>query len=154
MERPRRKLFVALGIIVLLVAFIMIHEAFFGYTTYLFIVPTAKLFADGKPAPGWLHRGSKCKCLIVTRIASGKRESYWIQHGGKSGGWGVRSCGEWSAGRFPLIAIGDVNPPCPLIFADPGTRIEGGRSTQALPVFGTQFMKFTAENGDELKVTW
>ena len=140
--------------VVLLVAFVIIREAFFGYTTYLFIVPTAKLFADGKPERGWPHRNSKGKALIVTRTASGKRESYWIQYGGKKGGW-VSSCGDWSAGRFPLIAIGDVNPPCLSIIADPGNEVRADEGRQRpLPLFGTEFVEFTAKNGDRIKVTW
>ena len=100
MDRPRRKLFVALGIVALLVAFVIIHEVFFRYTTYLFIVPRAKLFANGKPDQGWLHRGSRGQSLIITRTGSGKRESYRVQYRGEKGA-SVSSCNGWSAGRYP-----------------------------------------------------
>lgn len=153
MERPRRKLFI--GIVLLLVAFIVVREAFFGYTIYLVRVPAAKLFADGKPEKGWLHRGARGKTLILTRTVSGKRESYWIEYPGEKGGW-VSSCGEWTAGKFPIIAIGDVNPPCFSIRADPGTEVVPQRRLRSkrAPLFGTQFVEFTADDGDRLRVIW
>src|SRR4051812_32200731 len=154
MERPRRKLFAALGIVVLVAGLVMIREVFFGYTTYLFIVPTAKLFVDGKPEQGWLHRGNNGKILIVTRTASGKRESYWVQYRGEKGA-SVRSCDGWRAGGFPLIAIGDANPPCFSMVADPGTEARPNeRPQRRLPLFGARFVEFIADNGDRLKVIW
>ncbi len=87
----------------------VVREAFFGYDSYFVIIPGAKLYADGKPASGWLHRGNGGHTFILTRSLSAKRESYWISLPGEKGGW-VGSCPKWAASRFPLVAINDLFP--------------------------------------------
>lgn len=132
-----------------LVASITVREAFFGYTAYFVIVPGAKVSTDGKRSEGWLHRSSKGEVLILTRVISGRRESYLIRGPGEKGGW-ISNCGNWSAPKFPLVAIGDVNPPCIHIAGEPSTE----KPSPRLPIFGLQFVEFTADDRKRIKAVW
>jgi len=148
MRRGRKVLAAA----IVLLALVIVREAFFSMTSYYVIVPGAKLFTDSKAAAGWLHRGGKGQSFIVTRIVSGRRESYFIQYPGEKGGW-VSGCGNWTAPRFPLVATGDFNPPCLLVGivgSDPPKTTPPERS----PVFESRSVAFIADDGTGLKVLW
>jgi hypothetical protein len=139
-------------IVAALAAVLVVREAFFGYTAFFVLVPWAKISTDNKPTEGWLHKGRKWQCLFLTRIVSGRRESYWISRPGEKSG-GVASCGHWVASRFPVIAIGDVNPPCVTIAND--DLLERRPSTfKRMPAFGTKTIEFTADDGGRVKVSW
>jgi len=128
---------------------LVLHEAVSGLTSYFVIVPGAKVLADGKVAEGWLHRGVKGQILILTRGVSGRRESYWIGLPGEKGA-GVGSCGDWTAPKFPVLAIGDVNPPCLFVITEASKATILNRSA----VFGPRFVEFTADDGTRLKAVW
>jgi hypothetical protein len=133
------------------VAFVFVREAFFGYTVYFTIVPRGKVFMNGRSVSGWLHSADKGQLLIVTRSVSGRRESYWISMPGEKGG-SVRACGQdWTAPRFPVLAIGDVNPPClfPVIAVD-----DAVPPLERAPVFGQRSVEFTSDDGVRLKAAW
>ena len=150
MRTGRKLLRTAAIVAVVLVALLGIREAFFGYTAYFVIVPGAKVFTDGRPSAGWLHRGGKGQLLIVTRTASGRRESYWVNRPEEKAG-SVRACGDWVAPRLPLIAIGHANPPCMFI---EGALIEDSSPSPRPPVFGSRFVEFTAEDGARVRAVW
>ena len=148
MQVDRKILKAAKGLTFVLVALFVLREAFFGYTAYFFIVPSAKLFTNGRPSAGWMHSGGKV--LILTRSISGRRESYWISLPGERRG-SVRSCGDWSAPRFPVVAIGDVNPPCLSLVVD-DTPKKGPLSRS--PTFGSSSVAFIGDDGNRLRVDW
>jgi hypothetical protein len=149
MRTTRRVLTTAVVAIGVLLGIVVIREAFFSLTAYFVVVPGARLFSDGKPLAGWLHRGGKGQLLILTRNVAGKRESYWISVPGERKGW-VSGCGEWSAPRFPLVPIFDVNPPCVVWAAAPVQATPLKRA----PVFGPRFVEFTSDDGGRLKAVW
>lgn len=150
MRTGRKVLLAATIAAAALFAVVVIREAFFGYTAYFVIVPGARVLADGKPAAGWLHRGGKGQLLIVTRDVAGKRDSYWINRPDHRGGY-VLSCGDWTAPKSPLVAIGDVNPPC-LSFSFNQPPISD--SPKPSPKFGRATVEFTAEDGKRITVAW
>jgi hypothetical protein len=138
------------GLVVgVLLALVVFREAFFGYTAYFVIVPGAKLYADGKAISGSLHKGDKGRAFILTRSGDGKPESYWIAMPSERNGW-ISSCGGWAAPRFPLVAIGDVNPPC-FSFVNPNL---APKSLERKPTFGPRFVEFTADDGRRIKTSW
>jgi hypothetical protein len=148
--RSRLKI-VAVSVLVL-VGVVIIHEIISPYTPWYFVVPNARLTVDGEQAQGWLHRGNHRETLFLTRCDVTKAESYliWVPHGGHGAVW---SCGNWTAPRFPVFPIGDVNPPC-LTF----TFGEGSTPKAILParhlVLGTDFVEFTADDGSRIKASW
>jgi hypothetical protein len=133
-------------------AVVVVREAFFSNTAYFVIVPGAKLYTDGIPASGWLHKSVRGRVLILTRNAGGKSESYWITMPDEKDGW-TSSCGDWAASALPLIAIGDVNPPCfSLLLAErPNPSPE---TPERKPIFGQRFVEFTADDGTRIKSSW
>ncbi len=150
MRTRRKALTIAAAVVGLLLALVVVREAFFGYTVYFIIVPGAKLFTDGKPVAGWLHKGGKGQLLILTRNVAESRESYWISRPGDRGG-SILSCGHWTAPRFPLVAIGDVNPPClSFFFAESSKPNPPKRSA----IFGKTSVEFTGDDGGRIKVAW
>jgi hypothetical protein len=148
--RIGRKLLTSASLaLVVLLALMVIREAFFSLTAYFVIVPGATVFAGGQPTPGWVHRGGNGQNLIVTRPISGRRESYWVIMPGEKNGW-VRGCGEWSASRFPVLAIGDTSLPC----LDWGGGSTQSDPPQRDPVFGPRSVEFTSNDGTRLKIAW
>ena len=139
-----RKALKITGVVIgVLFALVVIREGFFSLTAYFVIVPGAKLYSDGTPIPGWLHKGGKGQLFILTRNGASKRESYWIDI--RDGTFhGVRDCGEWAAPKLPLVAIGDVNPPC---FSFPQMTIRP-------LIFGARFVEFTARDGRRVRASW
>jgi len=122
---------------------VVIREAFFSLTAYFVIVPHATVYANDKPTSGWLHKGGKGELFILTRDEAGKRNSYWIDTR-ESVYHGVRDCRNWAAPKFPLVEIGDVNPPC---FSFPTMVIRPLRS-------GARFLEFRADDGSQIKASW
>ena len=150
MRSGRKALTLAAAVPGLLLGLLFVRESFFGLTAYFVMVPGAKVFCDGKPVTGWLHKGGKGKFLILTRTVGGKRESYWIRRPDDGGG-SVQSCGDWTAPRFPLVAIGDVNPPC-LPFAVPASTEP--EPPERSPHFGERWVEFTGNDGGRIQATW
>jgi len=148
----RKTLKRAVLVIGVLVALVIVREAFWGYTQYFVMVPGAQLYSDGKRVSGWLHRGAHGHEFILTRRSSTKRESYWITLRDEKDGL-VRSCDDWAATRFPLVAIGDVNPPCFNLVPteDPNPR---PKSPERKLGFGPSFIEFTADDGTRIRTFW
>ena len=148
----RKALKIAVLVIGVLFALVIVREAFWGYTEYFVMVPGAKLYSGGKPVSGWLHRGGHGHEFIVTRRGSTRRESYWITLRDEKDGW-VRGCDGWPATRFPLLAVGDVNPPCFtfVLAEDPSSR---PKSPERKLGFGPGFMEFTADDGSRIRTSW
>jgi len=148
-----RKALKITGLVVgVLLALVVVREAFFGYTAYFVIVPGVKLYADGKAISGWLHKGGKGRAFILTLSGSGKPESYWITVPGERNGW-ISSCGDWAAPRFPLVAIGHVNPPC-FSFVNAEDPNPAPKPLERKPTLGTRFVEFTADDGRRIKTSW
>jgi hypothetical protein len=148
----RKVLKISALVVGVLFVLVVIREAFFSYTSYFVIVPGAKVYADGKPVSGWLHRGGKGHAFILTRGGSGKNESYWITLQTEKGSW-ISSCDDWSAPSFPLVAIGDVNPPC-FTFALTEDPTPKPKSPERKLGFGPRFIEFTADDGSRLRTSW
>jgi hypothetical protein len=138
--------------ILVLFGIVTIHEIFPPYTAWYFVVPSARLTVDGRPEPGWLHRGNRRETLFLTRRDKEKAEAYmiWIPHDGLGI---VCNCGHWTAPRLPVFPVGDVNPPC-WVFSAGG----GPTSKPTLParnlVAGTDFVEFTADDGSRVRASW
>jgi hypothetical protein len=149
--RTGRQAFVAVAILTaVLLAVVAIREVFFGYTAYFLLVPGATGSMDGKPAEGWLHRGGKGHLLIVTREVAGRRDSYWIRRPDERS-WQVLHCGDWSAPRCPLIAVGDVNPPC---LSSAFLQIPGSDVPGRTPGCDASAIVFAANDGERSAVSW
>jgi len=147
----RKTLSVTVLVFGVLLALVVIREAFFSYTSYFVIVPWAKLYVDGKSVSGWLHKGGRARSYILTRSVIDLRESYWITTPDVKGGR-ISSCGDWAAPRSPVIAIGDVNPPC-LSFAIAEHQAPR-ESVERKATFGPKFVEFTADDGSRVRASW
>jgi hypothetical protein len=148
----RKTLKIAGFLIGVLAALIVVREGFFSNTAYFVIVGGARLYADGKPVSGWLHKGGKGRIFILTRNGIGKRESYWVNMPGERIA-SILGCGDWTAPKFPLVAIFDVNPPCFSISqADQHNPIS--KLPERRPDFGIRFLEFTADDGGQIRTSW
>src|SRR5580704_9447627 len=85
----------------ILLTLLIVREAFFSLTAYFVLAPGAKLYVDGRPASGWLHKHHSGSEVILTLNNGGKRESYWIVMRSKKGSY-LGSCGDWTTSRSPL----------------------------------------------------
>jgi len=97
----------ALALAGLVIAKLMVS----GTTAVFLVAPTVRVAANGKPISGWVHREVHGHSVIVTRNDNCKRESYLVVLPTERHGF-VRSCGAWTASRFPLVVMRDYNPPC------------------------------------------
>jgi hypothetical protein len=107
-----RTVAVTAGVLFVLVVFAMAYSTAKGYTVWFLRVPDAVITVNGTRASGWAHKTTKDgHTMFFTRADSKKTETYdlvFIEDGNGH----VLSCGTWVASRMPLIAVGDVNPPC------------------------------------------
>jgi hypothetical protein len=150
--KVRSILKIAAILILVLFGIVVTHEIFSPYTAWYFVVPKTRLTVDGRPEQGRLHRGNHGETLFLTRREKGKEESYmiWIPRDRQGI---VASCGHWTAPRFPVFPIGDVNPPCWTFFFSGGPTPKPtlpGRNLAA----GIDFVEFTADDGRRLKISW
>jgi hypothetical protein len=146
MRKPLKIVGLTMGVLLVL----MIARAYFGNTSYFFIVPGARLYADGEPVSGWLHRGAKRRSFILTRSDGSRTESFYIAMPNEKGAW-ILSCGDWAAPRFPLVALGDYSA-CLSEFGDRPDSTP--KKPERTPIFGSRSVEFTADNGSRLKISW
>ena len=99
------------GTLFAFVAFAMAYSTAKGYTVWFIRIPHAVVTVDGRQTTGWLHEANEENTIFFTRADSSKAETYDLVFAHEGNGR-VLSCGESVASRLPLIAIGDVNPPC------------------------------------------
>jgi hypothetical protein len=93
------------------VAFAMAYSTAKGYTVWFIKIPHTVITVNGRQTTGWLHKANNGNAIFFTRADSSKPETYDLVFANDGNGR-VLSCGAWVASRLPLIAIGDVNPPC------------------------------------------
>jgi hypothetical protein len=148
----RRGLKIAAISILVLFGILITVEIFSPYAVWYFVVPSARLTVDGRPAQGWLHRSSHRGTLFLTRRDRRKAESYmiWIPHDRQGS---VVSCGHWTAPRLPAFPIGDVNPPCWTIVASEDPSPKPSLAARNLAA-GINFVEFTADDGSRLRASW
>jgi hypothetical protein len=125
---------------------------FSPYTVWYFVIPGARLTVDGRQEQGWLHHGNRGKNLFLTRRKAGNAETYLITLPLDEKG-SVSSCGNWTAPRFPVFPIGDVNPPCWTSYAaeDPTPRVNLPARKLAS---GERFVEFTGDDGGRIRGSW
>jgi hypothetical protein len=138
--------------VLVLFGILLAREIFSPYTAWYFIVPSARITIDGSPQQGWVHRGNHWENLFVTRRKAETIESYSIMLP-RNGQGSVSSCGSWTAPRFPVLPIDDVNPPCWRWYAaeDPTPRFRPPARTLAS---GERFVEFTADDGSRIRGSW
>lgn len=66
----RKTLNVAAVVCGVLFALVVIREAFFSYTAYFVIVPSVKIYADGKPTSGWFTKAAKGVPISLPEVAA------------------------------------------------------------------------------------
>jgi hypothetical protein len=125
-----------------------------GYMQWYFMQPTARLTVAGTGNGGYIHRleNSGGTHVIVTRRMPWRGDTYWIALP-KNHRPTMKRCGDWTAPRFPVISIGDVNPPClGFSFGDePRARPEPPERNL---MTGDRYIEFTADDGKRLRVEW
>jgi hypothetical protein len=99
------------GTLFAFVALAMAYSTAKGYTVWFIKIPHAVITVNGRQTTGWLHEAHNGNTIFFTRSDSSKPETYDLVFANEGNGQ-VLSCGAWVASRLPLIAIGDVNPPC------------------------------------------
>ena len=141
---------IPLVVIVLLLAGLFLAKANF------YIMPFARITADGKLISGYVHRNSYRRPLthlVVTRNEMGRRRSYLVgtehdSHGGPFAWY----CDDWSPPRWPAFWFPDVNPPCIHWYAAeaPPPPAEPKRNTKT----ESNAVEFTANDGKRIRVSW
>ena len=106
-------------------------------------VNNAQILVDGKQVKGWIHKGHNGRATILTRPEGKTQHSYWIENG-------VGSCVGWTASHFPILPLRESNgwdwtPVC--FDANPNP-------PERNLVSGTNFVEFTADNGQRLRASW
>jgi hypothetical protein len=119
-----------------------------GYTSWFIAVPRVAITVDGKQSGGWVHRTRGGKTLFVTFGNAGKRQTYDLVVTEK-GDVSVYRCGKWVAPRFPIIPIGDINPPC--FFIERPTTYR--RVVQKASV-GQNSASFITDEDEKLEARW
>ena len=89
----------------------MVYSSAIGYTTWFFRISHPIITVNGKPSEGWLHRGRDGNVMFLTERSSGRALTYNLVFADNSTGHVFR-CGAWVAPRWPVIARGDLSPPC------------------------------------------
>jgi hypothetical protein len=148
--RSAKRIAVPLVVVILLFAGLFLAKANF------YIMPFARITADGQPISGYVHRKSHRwppTHLVVTRSEMGRRRSYLVGteqdwHGGPFAWY----CDDWSPPRWPAFWFPDVNPPCIRWYAAdaPPPPAEPKRNTMT----ETNAVEFTANDGKRIRVSW
>ena len=138
--------------ILILMGILLGRMIFSPYTVWYFVIPSARLTVDGRLEQGWIHRANHGKNLFLTRRKNGKAESYSIALSHDVQG-SVSSCGNWTAPRFPVFPIGDLNPPCWTVYAAEDLTPRANFPVRRLAT-GEHFVEFTADDGSRIKGSW
>ena len=111
--------------------------------SWFFAVNSARITVDGKQGSGWVHKGHNGRAVILTRTEGKAQHSYWIEHG-------VGSCEGWTAAHFPILPLRESNGYdwTPVCFDDNPNPPERNF------VSGTNFVEFTADNGQRVRASW
>lgn len=118
---------------------------------YILVCRSSRRAAHGQER-GSLHQANHGKNLIVTRRGAATSESYRISLPHKKHRT-VWDCGSWTAPRFPVVSIGDVNPPFWIFSTSCDPTIGFAQPARNLSV-GTCFVEFTANEGSRLEAKW
>jgi hypothetical protein len=110
----------------------------------------AKLFENGEPVDGWLHREWKNRVLIVTRKDGQGRESYLVISGSRRDPF-VEGCDGWTAPHLAVL-------PFPVFVSDalpcPGWRLPEHATLFGRPMLSSTSVQFVDERGQTLQVRW
>jgi len=132
------------------------------YTVWYFMMPAARLTLDGKLNAGYVHwgeGGSNGGAVMLTVLQRSQTATYriWLPNSqavpserNSVGRPSTQRCAGWTAPRFPLFSIGDVNPPCSYLFDDTPTPNPPERNIVA----GPGFVEFTADDGKRVRAEW
>ena len=133
--------FIAISLFAL-VASAVAYSTSKGYTQWLFRARHAVVTVNGMRSEGWLHRTRSGNGVFLTEHSSGRNTTYDLVFTDRGNGY-VLSCGTWVAPRWPVIPVGDVNPPCFLMGS------AGHDLTR-----GTNSVSFTTLDGRKLRADW
>jgi hypothetical protein len=121
---------------------VLAYSTWKGYTSWFFRVWHPIITVNGINSEGWLHRTRNGNVIFLTEHSSGRSVTYDLVFAESGNGY-VFNCGGWVASRWPVIAIGDVNPPC----FDLG--YAGNSLTRE-----TNAVSFTTLDGRKLQARW
>jgi hypothetical protein len=147
-----KKLFRALGGIVFLAFLFVSYSTWRGYTRWYFRV-NGQVVVNGRETTGYLHANTDKTILMLTRTDDSHPETYFISLGSEKA---VFDCGGWHPLRFLPTALGDQNPPCPVIIVDP---IKDPAKFHDPPVRatlqrGARYIEFTTASGKKVRAQW
>ena len=134
------------ALVVIVIAFAMVHSTANGYIRWYFRVG-GTVTVDGRKT-GYLHANTTRTMLLVTRTDESRPETYLVPLPDRRF---ITDCGDWHPIRFLPMPIGDINPPCS-IFTDPAT-------VQDAPVNSTlstsrRSIEFLTASGKRIKAEW
>jgi len=120
------------------------------YMGWYFMLPTAQVTIAGNHNSGYVHRADSGRYgsdLVVTIQHKWKAETYWVAlpTGYKPS---MKRCSDWTAPRFPVFSIGDVNQPC-MSFFDETLRPQPPERNIFV---GAGSVEFTADDGRRVRV--
>ena len=118
-----------------------------GYTEWWFW-RKATVTIDGT-FHGFVHTLRNNSAAIITRTDTSPRQSYLVSLSGRGS---LIHCGEWSAPRFPVFPIGDVNPPC--LFSDGVGNPKADYGVPASLSVQSHAVEFTTVSGRKIKASW
>jgi hypothetical protein len=143
-----KRFYVAAVVVAAVLTLPFIYSTTHGYTTWWFW-RNATVTVNGNPN-GFLHRPLNGSVLILTRTDTSPHQSYLMSLTGTKF---LIHCGEWSAPRWPVFPVGDVNPPCSAF----SNGADDPRADN--PVFATftvrsNSVEFTTTSGKHVKASW
>ena len=129
--------FIAISLFAL-VASAVAYSTSKGYTQWLFRARHAVVTVNGMRSEGWLHRTRSGNGVFLTEHSSGRNTTYDLVFTDSGNGY-VLSCGTWVAPRWPVIPVGDVNPPCFLMGSAGHDLTRGTNSVSFTTLDGRKF---------------
>lgn len=120
------------GLVAAVWVFVVPASILSHYTVWYFMLPAARLTVGEEPNAGYVHWAENSSygyggAVMVTVRQRSQADTYriWLpnthavpseRHMARQPT--VQRCEGWSAPRFPVFSIGDVNPPCSFFFDD------------------------------------
>jgi len=129
---------IALALLGLWIARIVVS----GTQSVFFIVPYARLTADGRAASGWLHREIRGNVVIVTLNAGRERECYIVDLKPAEPYYSASKCSPWTAPRLPIVTTGDFFEGMEMAPPERNVVVQSG------------VIEFTADGGKRIVVRW
>jgi hypothetical protein len=116
-----------------------------GYTTWYFRV-NGSVTVDGHPTAGYMHANTQRTVLLITRTDGSHPETYFVPVAANQA---ILDCGAWHPLRFVPNPVGDLDPRCSAMKAQPADVMDSPVGTTL--VRAGRSIQFTTASGKKVK---